>query len=45
MDLPEVGPWAKEKLAALGLTILGATDGDHDDLSDDDDAAVIAEEE
>jgi len=35
----------KEKLAALGLTILGATDGDHDDLSDDDDAAVIAEEE
>lgn len=35
----------KEKLAALGLTILGATDMDHDDLSDDDDAAAIADEE
>jgi len=35
----------KEKLSALGLMIQGATDIDHDDLGDEDDAAAIADEE
>lgn len=35
----------KEKLSALGLTIQGATDIDHDDMGDEDDAAAIADEE
>jgi len=35
----------KEKLSALGLMIQGATDIDHDDMGDEDDAAAIADEE